>query len=167
MIYLIPGSVMVFRVYGVVCAGFLVLFVLVNLYNRNEGSFSAELADEIDPTVHNWLDFEVIDIILTQSKYNLTQLIGPIGLTILLKHWTQFWLDFRRALTQFIFYNIKGNVGVFVCLFSIEIQTTGRIRMKFGMEVVLKGGKVLGFFDPVSPTPGVQGASGASAMRFG
>ena len=35
------------------------------------------------------------------------------------------------------------------------------------MEVVLKGGKVLGFFDPVSPTPGVQGASGASAMRFG
>ena len=58
MIYLIPGSVMVFRVYGVVCAGFLVLFVLVNLYNRNEGSFSAELADEIDPTVHT------IDLIL-------------------------------------------------------------------------------------------------------
>ena len=42
---------MVFRVYGVVCAGFLVLFVLVNLYNRNEGSFSTELADEVDPTV--------------------------------------------------------------------------------------------------------------------
>ena len=42
---------MVFRVYGVVCAGFLVLFVLVNLYNRNEGSFSADLNDEIDPTV--------------------------------------------------------------------------------------------------------------------
>lgn len=42
---------MVFRVYGIVCAGFLVLFVLVNLYNRNEGSFSADLNDEIDPTV--------------------------------------------------------------------------------------------------------------------
>ena len=32
-----------------------------------------------------------------------------------------------------------------VCLsVSMEIQTAGRIRMKFGMEVVLKGGKVLG-----------------------
>ena len=31
-----------------------------------------------------------------------------------------------------------------VCLFSIEIQTAGQIGMKFGMEVVLKGGKVLG-----------------------
>jgi hypothetical protein len=42
---------MVFRVYGVVCAAFLVLFVLVNLYNRDEGSFTADLNDEVDPTV--------------------------------------------------------------------------------------------------------------------
>ena len=41
-----------------------------------------------------------------------------------------------------------------VCVFSIEIQTAGRIGMKFGTEVVLKGGKVLGGgFDPVL-TPG-------------
>ena len=47
--------------------------------------------------------------------------------------------------------------------------------MKFGMEVVLEGGKVLGGgFDPVPPpTPdtgcvkGVRGASGASTVRFG
>ena len=31
-----------------------------------------------------------------------------------------------------------------VCLFSTEIQTTGRIWMKFGMEVVFECGKVLG-----------------------
>ena len=32
-----------------------------------------------------------------------------------------------------------------VCLFSIEIQTAGRIiGTKFGAEVVLEGGKVLG-----------------------
>ena len=29
-------------------------------------------------------------------------------------------------------------------LFSIEIQTTGLIAMKFGTKMVLKGGKVLG-----------------------
>ena len=40
---------MIFRVYGVVCAVFLVLFVLVNFYNRGEGSFSSELSDEMDP----------------------------------------------------------------------------------------------------------------------
>ena len=40
-----------------------------------------------------------------------------------------------------------------VCLFSIEIQTTRRIWMKFGTEVVLKGRKVLGFFT-LYPTPG-------------
>ena len=31
-----------------------------------------------------------------------------------------------------------------MCLFSIEIQTAGRIGTKFGTEVVLEGGKVLG-----------------------
>ena len=62
-----------------------------------------------------------------------------------------------------------------VCLFSIEIQTAGRIGTKFGTEVVLEGGKVLGGFWPVPPLPtppgmgcikGVWGASGASTMRF-
>ena len=34
---------------------------------------------------------------------------------------------------------------MFVCVFSIEIETAGRIWMKFGRELVLKGGgKVLG-----------------------
>ena len=37
-----------------------------------------------------------------------------------------------------IFYIIK--VTVCVCLFSIEIQTAGRIGTKFGTEVVLEGG---------------------------
>ena len=45
---------------------------------------------------------------------------------------------------------------MFVCVFSIEIQTTGRIRMKFGTEVVLEGGKVLEGFR--LGTPGVWGA---------
>ena len=66
-------------------------------------------------------------------------------------------------------------VCVCVCLFSIEIQTAGRIGMKFGTEVVLEGGKVLGVggFDPVPHPPGtgcikgVWGASGASTVRFG
>ena len=49
-------------------------------------------------------------------------------------------------------------VGVSVCLFSIEIQMAGRIGMKFGTEVVLKGGKVLGGYRPGTPTPRVQGA---------
>ena len=35
-------------------------------------------------------------------------------------------------------------VFVCICLFSVEIQTAGQIAMKFGLEVVLKGGKVLG-----------------------
>ena len=46
---------------------------------------------------------------------------------------------------------------MFVCVFSIEIETAGRIWMKFGRELVLKGGKVLGglvgvghFLDPKS-----------------
>ena len=36
------------------------------------------------------------------------------------------------------------SVCVCVCLFSIEIQTAGRIGTKFGTEMVLEGGKVLG-----------------------
>ena len=51
------------------------------------------------------------------------------------------------------------SVCVCVCVFSIEIQTAGRIRTKFGTEVVLKGGKVLGgvstrYPHPPPPTPG-------------
>ena len=42
-----------------------------------------------------------------------------------------------------------------VCLFvfSIEIQTAGRIGMKFGMEVILEGERLLGGFNPVPPPP--------------
>ena len=61
-----------------------------------------------------------------------------------------------------------------VCVFSIEIQTAGQIGTKFGTEVVLEGGKVLGGFRPGTPTPpgtgcvkGVRGASGASTVCFG
>ena len=39
------GTVMVFRIYGGVCAVFLILFIAVNFFNRNEGGFS----DEVDP----------------------------------------------------------------------------------------------------------------------
>ena len=35
------------------------------------------------------------------------------------------------------------------------------------MEVVHEGGRLVGGFDPVPPTHWVQGASGASTMRFG
>ena len=41
----------------------------------------------------------------------------------------------------------------YVCVFSIEIRTAGQIWMKFGMDMVLKGGKVLGGFQPCTPTP--------------
>ena len=50
----------------------------------------------------------------------------------------------------------------------------GRIGTKFGTEVVLKGGKVLGGVLTRYPNPlgtgcvkGVRGASGASTVRFG
>ena len=66
------------------------------------------------------------------------------------------------------------SVCLSVCVFSIEIQTAGRIGMKFGTEVVLEVGEgSWGGFDPVPPPPGmgcvkgVQGASGASTVRFG
>ena len=41
-----------------------------------------------------------------------------------------------------------------VCMFSMEIQTAGRIWMEFGTEVVLKGRKVLrGDGGGVEPVP--------------
>ena len=56
-----------------------------------------------------------------------------------------------------------------VCVFSIEIQTAGRIGTKFGTE-----GKVLGGVSTRYPHPpgmgcvkGVRGASGASTVHFG
>ena len=62
-------------------------------------------------------------------------------------------------------------VCLFVCVFSIEIQTAGPIGTKFGTEVVLK---FLGGVSARYPHPpgtgcvkGVRGASGASTMRFG
>ena len=61
-----------------------------------------------------------------------------------------------------------------VCLFSIEIQTAGRIGTKFGTQVVLEEGKDLGGVSTRYPHPpgtgcvkGVRGASGASTVRFG
>ena len=63
-----------------------------------------------------------------------------------------------------------------VCLFvfSIEIQTAGRIGMKFGMEVILEGERLLGGGSTQYPHPpgmgcvkGVRGSSGASAAHFG
>ena len=62
---------------------------------------------------------------------------------------------------------MKANVCLCVCMFSKEIQTAGQITMKFGKEVVLKGGKVLGFFGPVPPPPRVRGALRASGVHFG
>ena len=52
------------------------------------------------------------------------------------------------------------SVCVYVCVFSIQIQTAGWIWMRFGMEVVLGGGKVFfwgGGFDPVPHPPGMSG----------
>ena len=52
------GSTLVFRMYGLVCAGMLVLFTLVNFYNMKEGGFSTELGEDIDPrnvrTLKSW-----------------------------------------------------------------------------------------------------------------
>ena len=46
------------------------------------------------------------------------------------------------------------SVRMSVCVFSIEFQTAGWIWMKFGTEVVLEGGKVLGGgLDLVPSTP--------------
>ena len=43
------GSVMVFRIYGAVCAVFFILFIAVNFFNREEGKFMADLPDDMDP----------------------------------------------------------------------------------------------------------------------
>ena len=48
-------------------------------------------------------------------------------------------------------------VCVYVCMFSIEIQTAGWILTKFGMEVALEGVRLLGFFALVLPTQWVRG----------
>ena len=58
-------------------------------------------------------------------------------------------------------------VGVSVCLFSIEIQMAGRIGMKFGTEVVLEGGRFLGFFFyPVPHAPGFGVHKGGSGCLW-
>ena len=56
---------------------------------------------------------------------------------------------------------------VCVCLFSIQIETPGRIRTKFGTEVVL--GLVLTRYPPpgMGCVEGVWGPSGASDVHFG
>ncbi len=46
-----------------------------------------------------------------------------------------------------------------LCVSAIEIQTTGPISMKFGMSILLNGGKVRRWDSkPHTPTPGVRGA---------
>ena len=62
------------------------------------------------------------------------------------------------------------SVCVSVCLFSLEIQMAGRIRTKFGTEVVLEGGKVSTRYPHPPGTgciKGERGASGASTVFFG
>jgi len=43
------GTILVFRIYAIVCAVFLVLFIVVNFYSRNEGGISSELPEDLDP----------------------------------------------------------------------------------------------------------------------
>jgi hypothetical protein len=57
---------------------------------------------------------------------------------------------------------------------AIEIQTTGPISMKFGMSILLNGGKVHSWDSTPYPNPQGQGslnrvfcASAASTVRFG
>ena len=45
----ITGTILVFRIYAIVCAVFLVLFIVVNFYSRNEGGISSELPEDLDP----------------------------------------------------------------------------------------------------------------------
>ena len=49
---------------------------------------------------------------------------------------------------------------MFVCLFSTEIQMAGQIGIKLGTEVVLKGWKVLGGFQPGTPHPRYRACKG-------
>ena len=44
------------------------------------------------------------------------------------------------------------------CVSAIEIQTTGPISMKFGMSILLNGGKVRSWDLTPYPSPGVRGA---------
>jgi hypothetical protein len=56
---------------------------------------------------------------------------------------------------------------------AIEIQTIGPISMKFGMSILLNGGRFVAMIRPHTPAPGVRGvpkhglASAASTVRFG
>lgn len=43
------GTVMIFRVYGLICAVVFVLFFLVNFYNFSEGGLRKDLPDDMDP----------------------------------------------------------------------------------------------------------------------
>ena len=59
------GTVRVFQIYAVVCGVILVLFILVNFYNRNEGGISADLPDSLDPkTVSIYIFFDDNSILL-------------------------------------------------------------------------------------------------------
>jgi hypothetical protein len=44
------------------------------------------------------------------------------------------------------------------CVSAIEIQTTRPISMKFGMSILLNGGRFVAGIQPHTPTPGVRGA---------
>ena len=62
-----------------------------------------------------------------------------------------------------------------IYIFSIEIWTAGQIVMKFGMEVVLEGRKVVGgggwpgtpHYPGMECVKGLKGFSGASVVHFG
>ena len=65
----ITGTILVFRIYAIVCAVFLVLFIVVNFYSRNEGGISSELPDDLDPkTVRNSNENIIIFKILKWMK---------------------------------------------------------------------------------------------------
>ena len=62
------------------------------------------------------------------------------------------------------------SVRMSVCVFSIEFQTAGWIWMKFGTEVVLEGGKVLGgggstWYPPPPGTGCVKGYGGLWSLN--
>ena len=61
-----------------------------------------------------------------------------------------------------------------MCVYSVEIQTTGLISMKFGMGILLNGGKVCSWDLTPYPNPQGQGAlnviwhaSSALTIQFG
>ena len=53
--FLLLGTVMVFRAYGVLCGVFLVLFVAVNFAALNEGESDKEMAEEAVSVVRRTL----------------------------------------------------------------------------------------------------------------